>query len=60
MDSDTIVCTRYGPTDNQKWILSDGLLSPYKDPSFFVTGKNKNTRYKVIPTRDSQVRHCGP
>ena len=39
MANDKVAASRYGPTDNQKWVLSDGLLSPYNDVEMFVTGR---------------------
>ena len=37
VQNDLIVASRYGPTDLQKWIYSDGTLQPFSDPSLYIT-----------------------
>ena len=41
--NDPLVASRFGPTDLQKWIYSDGRLQPFLDPSLFVTASSDDS-----------------
>ena len=35
--NDILTGAKFGPTDLQKWLFSDGSLSPYLDPTLYIT-----------------------